>query len=103
MLGKPEACLPKERECVRLRGGKDLAPGGDRWRTSSLNLALEPRTPPVWTCARWIASIRRRVEPMTAIFVMDDLPEKWNTFIEINKNYVDGGKFQPDKYQKTSS
>ena len=31
--------------------------------------------------------------PVTAIFTMGDLPEKWNTFIEINKNYVDGGKF----------
>jgi ferredoxin len=24
-------------------------------------------------------------------------------YIEINKNYVDGGKFQPNKYQKASS
>ena len=41
--------------------------------------------------------------PVTAIFVMDDLPEKWHAYIETNKNYVDGGKFQPDKYQKVSS
>ncbi len=41
--------------------------------------------------------------PVTAIFVMEDLPEKWHAYIEINKNYVDGGKFQPDKYQKVSS
>jgi hypothetical protein len=34
--------------------------------------------------------------------VMDDLPEKWHAFTEINKNYVDGGKFQPDKYLKVS-
>jgi hypothetical protein len=40
---------------------------------------------------------------VTAIFVMDDLPEKWHAYIEINKNYVDGGKFQPDKYQKPGS
>jgi ferredoxin len=39
--------------------------------------------------------------PVTAIFVMDDLPEKWDAYIEINKNYVEGGKFQSDKYQKT--
>jgi NAD-dependent dihydropyrimidine dehydrogenase PreA subunit len=39
--------------------------------------------------------------PVTAIFVMDELPEKWQAFIEINKNYVDGGKFQADKFRKT--
>src|ERR1700739_597849 len=80
-----------------------------KWRTSSLNLALEPKTPRVWTCAQWIASTRRSEEPIedgrptydevpqlyidpsecidcgarvpvcpvTAIFAMDDLPEKW--------------------------
>ncbi len=41
--------------------------------------------------------------PVTAIFAQEDLPEKWQAYIEINKNYVDGGKFQPDKYQKSSS
>jgi hypothetical protein len=40
---------------------------------------------------------------VTAIFVLDDLPEKWHACIETNKNYVDGGKFQPDKYQKVSN
>ena len=34
--------------------------------------------------------------PVTAI-------EKWQAYTETNKNYVDGGKFQPDKYQKASS
>ena len=38
--------------------------------------------------------------PVTAIFPLDDLPEKWHAYIETNKNYVDGGKFQRDKYQK---
>lgn len=41
--------------------------------------------------------------PVTAIFPLDDLPEKSRAYIEINKNYVDGGKFQPGKYQKASS
>jgi NAD-dependent dihydropyrimidine dehydrogenase PreA subunit len=41
--------------------------------------------------------------PVTAIFALDDLPEKWHAYIETNRNYVDGGKFQPDKYQKASS
>jgi ferredoxin len=40
--------------------------------------------------------------PVSAIFALDDLPEKWNTFIEINKNYVDSGNFQPDKYKKAA-
>src|ERR1700746_2462030 len=41
--------------------------------------------------------------PVTAIFALEDLPEKWQSYIEINKNYVDGGKFQPDKYQKANT
>jgi hypothetical protein len=41
--------------------------------------------------------------PVTAIFPLDDLPEKSKAYIEINKSYVDGGIFQLDKYQKASS
>ena len=41
--------------------------------------------------------------PVTAIFPLDDLPEKSKVYIEINKSYVDGGKFKPEKYQKASS
>src|SRR5258708_20701682 len=41
--------------------------------------------------------------PVTALFALEDLPEKWHAYIEPNKNYVDGGTFQPDKYQKASS
>ena len=37
---------------------------------------------------------------MTAIFVLDDLPEKWHAYIETNKNYVDGGKFQPESIKR---
>jgi hypothetical protein len=40
---------------------------------------------------------------MEAAFSLDDLPETSHPFIEINKNYVDGGKFQPDEYQKVRS
>jgi hypothetical protein len=39
----------------------------------------------------------------TSNFALDDLPEKWQAYTETNKNYVDGRKFQPDKYQKASS
>src|ERR1700720_4497290 len=46
-------------------GGKILLAGVGRWPTSSLNLASEPRTPPVWMCARWIVFIRRKAAPMT--------------------------------------
>jgi len=38
-----------------------------------------------------------------SIFPLDDLPEKSKVYIEINESYVDGGKFQPEKYQKASS
>jgi Fe-S-cluster-containing hydrogenase component 2 len=41
--------------------------------------------------------------PVTAIFAQEDLPEKWQAYTETNENYVDGGKFQLDKYQKASS
>jgi hypothetical protein len=40
---------------------------------------------------------------VTAIFALDDLPEKWRAYIETNKNCVYAGKFQRDKYQKASS
>jgi len=33
---------------------------------------------------------------------MDEMQEKWHAYIEINRNYVDGGKSQPDKYVKVS-
>jgi len=31
---------------------------------------------------------------VTAIFALDDLPEKWHAYIEINKNYVTAVSFQ---------
>ncbi len=38
--------------------------------------------------------------PVTAIFALEDLPDKWQRFVEINASYVDGGKFQTEKYKK---
>jgi ferredoxin len=38
--------------------------------------------------------------PVSAIFSIDDLPEKWRGYTEIDASYVVGGKFQPDKFQK---
>src|SRR5713226_5416126 len=49
-------------------------------------------------CGAWVP-----VCPVTAIPPLDNLPEKWYAYVEINKNYVDDGKFQPDKYQNVSS
>ena len=43
----------------------------------------------------------RSVYPVTTNFALDELPEKSQSFVEMN--YVDGGKFQPDKYQKTNT
>jgi ferredoxin len=37
--------------------------------------------------------------PVSAIFALDDLPEKWHSYIEKNANYVEAGKFQPDKHK----
>jgi ferredoxin len=37
--------------------------------------------------------------PVLAIFALDDLPEKWHSYIEKNSGYVEGGKFQPDKHK----
>lgn len=36
--------------------------------------------------------------PVSAIFVQDDLPEKWKHFTEINASYVQGGKFTPKEF-----
>jgi hypothetical protein len=41
--------------------------------------------------------------PVTAIFPVEDLPEKWQSYIEINNSYVDAGRFQPEKYQKPAA
>src|SRR5712691_11301391 len=38
--------------------------------------------------------------PVSAIFPLDDLPEKWRHYAEIDASYVVGGKFQPDKFKK---
>ena len=38
--------------------------------------------------------------PVAAIFAVDDLPEKWHAFTEVNANYAVDGKFQADKFQK---
>jgi ferredoxin len=74
---------------------------------------LERKTRPAWTCARWIAFIRGKDEPefetaeklyihpdecidcgacvpacpVEAIFVLDEVPDKWKNFIEIDANY----------------
>lgn len=41
--------------------------------------------------------------PVTAILVMDDLPENCHAYIEANKKHVDGGKYQPEKWLKPSN
>jgi len=32
--------------------------------------------------------------PVSAIFALDDLPEKWKHYAELNSSYVEGGKFK---------
>src|SRR5713101_7883842 len=38
--------------------------------------------------------------PVSAIFALDDLPEKWRRYTEMNASYVQGGKFTPEEYAK---
>ena len=38
--------------------------------------------------------------PVSAIFALEDLPEKWKQFTEINASYVQGGKFTPAEFAK---
>src|SRR6266436_9777426 len=66
MLGTRSAkrrASKKERNEHRLGAGRCYPRELGRWHTSSLNLASEPRTPPVWMCARWIVFIRRKAAP----------------------------------------
>jgi len=38
--------------------------------------------------------------PVSAIFALDDLPEKWKHYAELNANYVQSGKFTSGEYTK---
>src|SRR6266478_2724207 len=38
--------------------------------------------------------------PVSASFALDDLPEKWKHYAELNAHYVTGGKFTPDEWAK---
>src|SRR6267154_2506353 len=38
--------------------------------------------------------------PVSAIFALDDLPEKWKQYTELNESYVKAGKFMPEEYAK---
>ena len=49
----------------------------------------------IWLVGPEVSHLEKKV---SAIFALDDPPEKWHSYIEKNSNYVDGGKFQPDKY-----
>jgi len=46
-----------------------------------------------------IAAPVYRFARCTAIFPLEDLPEKWQAYTAINASYVVGGKFQPDKFR----
>jgi NAD-dependent dihydropyrimidine dehydrogenase PreA subunit len=36
--------------------------------------------------------------PVSAIFALDDLPEKWKQYTELNASYVQGGKFTSEEH-----
>ena len=37
---------------------------------------------------------------VSAIFALDDLPEKWKQYTELNESYVKAGKFTPEEFAK---
>jgi Fe-S-cluster-containing hydrogenase component 2 len=38
--------------------------------------------------------------PVSAIFALDDLPERWKHYAQLNASYVEGGKFKKEEYAK---
>ena len=55
------------------------------------------------TLIRWNASIVAScvpVCPVSAIFALDDLPEKWKQYTELNESYVKAGKFTSEEFAK---
>jgi len=40
--------------------------------------------------------------PVSAIFPLDDLPEKWKQYAELNEGYVQDAKYTPEEYAKHS-
>jgi len=38
--------------------------------------------------------------PVSAIFALDDLPEKWKEYTALNESYVKAGKFTPEEFAK---
>lgn len=55
------------------------------------------------TVSSLLVRLGANAAPVSAIFALDDLPEKWQHFTEINASYAVGGKFQPDKFQKRAA
>lgn len=41
--------------------------------------------------------------PVTAIFTLEDLPEKWQAYVEINASYVDANAFQREKFEQVKA
>ena len=38
--------------------------------------------------------------PVSAIFALDDLPDKWKQYTELNESYVKAGKYTPEEFAK---
>ncbi len=41
--------------------------------------------------------------PVSAIFALEDLPEKWKQYTELNESYVKASKFTPEEFAKHQS
>jgi hypothetical protein len=48
----------------------------------------------------YLQSVCVPVCPVSAIFALDDLPEKWKEYTELNESFVKAGKFAPEEFAK---
>ena len=72
-------------------------------RPATTTIARASMRFPSFTSTRWSVSTAAPVcpsGPVSAMFTVDDLPEKWKHYTELNASYVEGGKFRPDEFAK---
>lgn len=93
---------PHERHCLRRRLSVDCIhprEEHDPWRPVAPTFDNVPQLyiDPV-ECIDRGAGVP--VCPVSAIFTLDELPEKWKQYTELNETYVKAGKFRPEEYAK---
>ena len=48
-------------------------------------------------------SLRASLSGLRDFCALDDMPEKWKHYTELNASYVQGGKFTPEEYAKNNA